>query len=64
MEFCEQGDKEASIGLPVSPFCNRANMNMPKAQQGFINVFLKASAQCEKHALHFLMSISPCSQHY
>jgi hypothetical protein len=44
VEFCEQGDKEASIGLAVSPFCNRANMNMPKAQQGFINVFLKVSA--------------------
>ncbi|GAX72650.1 hypothetical protein CEUSTIGMA_g106.t1 [Chlamydomonas eustigma] len=40
-EFCEQGDKEASLGLAVSPFCNRENMNMPKAQQGFINVFLK-----------------------
>lgn len=40
-EFCEQGDKEAAFGLTVSPFCNRENINMPKAQQGFINVFLK-----------------------
>jgi len=36
-----QGDKEAAFGLTVSPFCNRENINMPKAQQGFINVFLK-----------------------
>ena len=36
-----QGDKEAAIGLPVSPFCNRETMNMPKAQLGFINIFLK-----------------------
>eukprot|EP00195_Chlamydomonas_chlamydogama_P012048 CAMPEP_0202894308 /NCGR_PEP_ID=MMETSP1392-20130828/3741_1 /ASSEMBLY_ACC=CAM_ASM_000868 /TAXON_ID=225041 /ORGANISM="Chlamydomonas chlamydogama, Strain SAG 11-48b" /LENGTH=290 /DNA_ID=CAMNT_0049578963 /DNA_START=290 /DNA_END=1162 /DNA_ORIENTATION=- len=40
-EFCEQGDKEGSIGLPVSPFCNRANMNMPRAQINFIEIFLK-----------------------
>ena len=38
-----QGDKEARIGLPVSPMCNRANMNMPRAQIGFINIFLKVS---------------------
>lgn len=36
-----QGDKEAKAGLPVSPMCNRTNMCMPKAQIGFINIFLK-----------------------
>ena len=36
-----QGDREAASGLSVSPMCNRANMNMPKAQLGFINIFLK-----------------------
>lgn len=40
-EFCEQGDKEAAAGLSVSPFCNRANMNMPRAQLNFIDIFLK-----------------------
>lgn len=40
-EFCDQGDKEAAIGLPVSVFCNRSTMNMPKAQQGFIEIFLR-----------------------
>jgi hypothetical protein len=40
-EFLDQGDREASIGMPVTPFCNRANMCMPRAQLGFINIFLK-----------------------
>uniref|UniRef100_A0A7R9Z267 PDEase domain-containing protein n=1 Tax=Chlamydomonas euryale TaxID=1486919 RepID=A0A7R9Z267_9CHLO len=40
-EFCSQGDQEAAIGLPVTPFCNRDTINMPKAQQGFIDVFLR-----------------------
>ncbi len=41
-----QGDREASIGLPVSPMCNRATMNMPRAQLGFINIFLKVRMSC------------------
>ncbi|GFH17131.1 PDEase domain-containing protein [Haematococcus lacustris] len=40
-EFCEQGDKEAAAGLAVSSFCNRATMNMPRAQLNFIDIFLK-----------------------
>lgn len=40
-EFCEQGDKEAAGGLPLSPFCIRATMDMPRAQLNFIEVFLK-----------------------
>jgi len=40
-EFCDQGDKEAAGSLPLSPFCIRATMSMPKAQQGFIEVFVK-----------------------
>ncbi len=38
---CAQGDKEVSIGIPLSPFCNRETMNMPKAQVNFIEVFLR-----------------------
>mmetsp|Transcript_9866 Transcript_9866/g.18415 ORF Transcript_9866/g.18415 Transcript_9866/m.18415 type:complete len:374 (-) Transcript_9866:3381-4502(-) len=45
-EFCDQGDKEAKIGLPVSPMCNRSLINMPKAQLGFISIFLKPTLEC------------------
>lgn len=41
-----QGDKEVEGVLPLSPFCIRATMNMPKAQLGFIDVFLKV---CMNH---------------
>jgi hypothetical protein len=36
-----QGDREAAAGLPVSAMCNRQTMHMPRAQLGFINIFLK-----------------------
>lgn len=43
--FCSrlvfQGDKEAAAGLAVSGFCNRANINMPRAQLNFIEIFVK-----------------------
>ncbi len=38
-----QGDKEQQAGLAVSPFCNRATMNMPRAQLNFIDIFVKVS---------------------
>lgn len=48
-EFCGQGDKEKSLGLPLSPFCIRDTMNMPKAQLGFIEIFLKPTlTSCTK----------------
>jgi len=40
-EFLQQGDREAAAGLPVTPFCNRATVNMPRAQMGFIGMFLQ-----------------------
>ncbi|XP_022651324.1 probable 3',5'-cyclic phosphodiesterase pde-3 isoform X2 [Varroa destructor] len=36
-EFYEQGDEEASLGLPISPFMDRAKPQMPKLQESFIN---------------------------
>lgn len=36
-----QGDREADVGLPVSAMCNRTTMNMPRAQLGFIRIFLQ-----------------------
>ncbi|KAG2498529.1 hypothetical protein HYH03_003779 [Edaphochlamys debaryana] len=49
-EFCDQGDREAAAGLPVSAMCNRATMNMPRAQLGFINIFLKPTLTCFERA--------------
>lgn len=40
-EFCEQGDLEKENNLPISPFCVRETMNMPKAQLGFIDLFVQ-----------------------
>merc|ERR1711871_993732 len=34
-EFWGQGDEEASLGLPISPFMNREKANLPKEQAGF-----------------------------
>jgi hypothetical protein len=36
-EFYRQGDKEKELGIPVSPFSDSNNTNMPSSQIGFIN---------------------------
>lgn len=36
-EFYEQGDEEAALGLPVSPFMDRHNPQLAKLQESFIN---------------------------
>jgi len=35
-EFCQQGDKEKSMGLEVSPMCDRAAVSLCNMQMGFI----------------------------
>jgi len=40
-EFFQQGDKEASLGLPISPFYDRAKTSISQCQMGFINVLVK-----------------------
>ena len=35
-EFCLQGDKEKSMGLEVSPMCDRDSINLCNMQMGFI----------------------------
>lgn len=57
-EFCKQGDMEGDLGLPVSPFCNRANMNMPKAQLNFIEIFLKPTLQSFERAAPEFVAMS------
>ncbi|XP_071545342.1 cGMP-inhibited 3',5'-cyclic phosphodiesterase 3A-like isoform X2 [Panulirus ornatus] len=36
-EFYEQGDEEARLGLPVSPYMDRSNPQLSKLQESFIN---------------------------
>ncbi|XP_071942588.1 cGMP-inhibited 3',5'-cyclic phosphodiesterase 3A-like [Antedon mediterranea] len=36
-EFYDQGDDERKMGLPVSPYMDRHNAQLPKLQEGFIN---------------------------
>jgi len=40
-EFFRQGDLEASMGLPVSPFYDRHTTSIAQCQMGFINVLVK-----------------------
>ena len=35
-EFFAQGDREKSLGLPISPMCNRETTNLSATQIGFI----------------------------
>jgi len=42
-EFFEQGDKEAKMGLPVSPLCDRNTTIIPDSQTGFIEYVVKPS---------------------
>ena len=36
-EFYNQGDAEREMGVPISPFCDRQNANLPTSQIGFFN---------------------------
>jgi 3'5'-cyclic nucleotide phosphodiesterase len=36
-EFVSQGDMEKKLNLPISPYCDRTNLNIPSSQIGFID---------------------------
>ena len=40
-EFFQQGEEEARLGLPVSPFMDRAKTDIGKCQAGFIKILIK-----------------------
>ena len=40
-EFFSQGDKELSLGLPLSPLCDRHSVLIPNSQIGFLTVMVK-----------------------
>ena len=40
-EFFLQGDKERSLGLPISQLCDRLTVNVPKSQVGFMDLFVE-----------------------
>ncbi|EKX35891.1 hypothetical protein GUITHDRAFT_79370 [Guillardia theta CCMP2712] len=50
-EFFSQGDKEKSLGLPVSPQCNRETTSIPDSQIGFIEFVVLPSFQVLSSAL-------------
>jgi len=37
-EYAQQGDDERSLGLPVSPMCDRTSQDVPSMQIGFMNL--------------------------
>jgi hypothetical protein len=40
-EFFRQGDMEKSMGIPVSPYMDRDNINIPSCQIGFVDYVVK-----------------------
>ena len=40
-EFFQQGEEEARMGLPVSPFMDRAKTDIGQCQAGFISILIK-----------------------
>jgi len=40
-EFFRQGEREAELGLPVSPFMDRIKTDIGKCQAGFISILIK-----------------------
>ena len=40
-EFFRQGDKEAQLGLPASPFMDRHKTNIAQCQVGFVSILIK-----------------------
>ncbi|CAB9517448.1 affinity cAMP-specific and IBMX-insensitive 3',5'-cyclic phosphodiesterase [Seminavis robusta] len=42
-EFFQQGDEESRLGMPISNLCNRATVNIPDSQFGFMNFVVQPS---------------------
>jgi len=42
-EFFAQGDQEKHLGMPISPMCDRAVINMASSQAGFIQFIVQPS---------------------
>jgi len=40
-EFFQQGEEEARVGLPVSPFMDRSKTDIASCQSGFISILIK-----------------------
>eukprot|EP00743_Colponemidia_sp_Colp-15_P004428 GILK01004774.1.p1 GENE.GILK01004774.1~~GILK01004774.1.p1 ORF type:complete len:861 (+),score=104.97 GILK01004774.1:42-2585(+) len=51
-EFFRQGDLETDLGLPVSPYCDRNNANLPKSQEGFLDFLVIPLYQAFTKLLH------------
>jgi len=42
-EFFGQGDQEKSLGVPISPMCDRNSVSLPGSQAGFIQFIVQPS---------------------
>lgn len=45
-EFYAQGDREASMGMPISPLCDRATTSKKQSQVGFIKFVVQPAFMC------------------
>ena len=45
-ECFSQGDKEATLGLPISPLCDRATTGKKQSQVGFIKFVVQPAFEC------------------
>ncbi|KAJ0069313.1 hypothetical protein NL108_003249, partial [Boleophthalmus pectinirostris] len=62
-EFYEQGDEESSLGLPISPFMDRAKPQLAKLQESFITHIV--GPLCHSYDSASLMPgrwVEPCSE--
>mmetsp|Transcript_3422 Transcript_3422/g.8314 ORF Transcript_3422/g.8314 Transcript_3422/m.8314 type:complete len:344 (+) Transcript_3422:1682-2713(+) len=56
-EFFLQGDQEKSLGLPISPQCNRDTTSIPDSQIGFIEFVVLPSFQVLSSALPVIKDV-------
>ncbi|TPX66966.1 hypothetical protein SpCBS45565_g04146 [Spizellomyces sp. 'palustris'] len=54
-EFASQGDEEKRLGLPVSPYMDRDNINIPQSQLGFIEFLCQPMLE----AVHKVTPLQP-----
>ncbi len=65
-EFFRQGDREAQLGIPFSPLCDRHTLVIPDSQIGFINYIVAPSMEVcgdmmDRIVFHPTSATSPAS---
>lgn len=57
-EFLHQGDREADLGLPITPACDRSTISVPKSQRNFITLFLKPTLESMRPLCSWFVSMA------